>query len=425
MKNEQWINKVKERLEGYSEPLPASGWERLERELKNTVPVSDVAKAAAPRRKTVFMRHWAAAAAAALLLAVSSFTLWLYMGRIGDETLRMHVPAIASLPNGEPVQPEADRQPDAVRPVQPLLRAMSSGERLAVAGEAAAEQTYPLPAEEAGSTEDKQPEAGNGQAKEGDVLTEAKEESHQAEPRQTHPSARKTASHQAMQRTRKRQGWSVGLSVGNTGNLGNAPGNGSSSSGLVMSDASSFLANGNMGGVQLIDANISYLTSMYGLERLRSVHSMRHKQPLSFGISVRKNLPHGFSLESGLTYTYLASEILLGTNEEVDQRLHYLGIPLRANWNIVDRHPFVLYLSAGGAVEKCVYGKIDQQRATVDPLQFSVMGAVGAQYNISKRVGIYIEPGVSYYFDDGADTQTIRKERPCNFTLQGGVRLTY
>ena len=73
-------------------------------------------------------------------------------------------------------------------------------------------------------------------------------------------------------------------------------------------------------------------------------------------------------------------------------------------------------------MEKCIYGKIGSRSETVKPLQFSVMGAVGAQYNISKRVGIYVEPGVSYFFDDGSDIQTIR---PCNFTLQGGIRLTY
>lgn len=52
-------------------------------------------------------------------------------------------------------------------------------------------------------------------------------------------------------------------------------------------------------------------------------------------------------------------------------------------------------------------------------------GAVGAQYNISNRVGIYVEPGVSYFFDDGSPIETIRKENPTNFTLQAGIRLTY
>ena len=127
-----------------------------------------------------------------------------------------------------------------------------------------------------------------------------------------------------------------------------------------------------------------------------------HKQPLSFGFSVRKGLARGFSVETGLTYTYLASD-----------------------GNFVDKKSFIMYVSAGGAMEKCVYGKIGSKNETVKPLQFSVMGAVGAQYNISSRVGISVAPGVSYFFDDGSDIETIRKENPCNFTLQGGVRLTY
>ena len=53
------------------------------------------------------------------------------------------------------------------------------------------------------------------------------------------------------------------------------------------------------------------------------------------------------------------------------------------------------------------------------------MAAVGAQYNIGKHLGIYLEPGIAYYFDDGSALPTIRKDNPCNFTLQAGVRLSY
>ena len=76
-------------------------------------------------------------------------------------------------------------------------------------------------------------------------------------------------------------------------------------------------------------------------------------------------------------------------------------------------------------VEKCVYGKLGSEKETVKPLQFSVSGAVGAQLNATKRVGVYVEPGVAYYFDDGSDIQTIRKENPFNFNIQAGIRLTY
>ena len=122
----------------------------------------------------------------------------------------------------------------------------------------------------------------------------------------------------------------------------------------------------------------------------------------------------------------LASEITNeGNAEKVDQKLHYIGIPVRANWNFVNNKNFTMYVSAGGAIEKCVYGKIASEKETVKPVQLSVMGAVGAQYNISNRVGIYVEPGGSYFFDDGSAVETIRKENPTNFTLQAGIRLTY
>lgn len=81
--------------------------------------------------------------------------------------------------------------------------------------------------------------------------------------------------------------------------------------------------------------------------------------------------------------------------------------------------------SGGGMIEKCVYGKLGTEKETVKPLQFSVSGAVGAQFNATKRVGIYVEPGVAYFFDDGSDVQTIRKENPFNFNIQAGIRLTY
>ena len=76
-------------------------------------------------------------------------------------------------------------------------------------------------------------------------------------------------------------------------------------------------------------------------------------------------------------------------------------------------------------VEKCVYGKIDSERQTVKPLQLSLSGGVGGQLNISDRIGLYVEPGISYFFDDGSDVETIRKENPLNFNLQADIRFTY
>lgn len=69
--------------------------------------------------------------------------------------------------------------------------------------------------------------------------------------------------------------------------------------------------------------------------------------------------------------------------------------------------------------------KLGSDKETVKPLQFSVSGAVGAQLNATKHIGIYVEPGVAYYFDDGSDIQNDTKGESVHFNIQAGVRLTY
>lgn len=164
----------------------------------------------------------------------------------------------------------------------------------------------------------------------------------------------------------------------------------------------------------------------YLLKDTEEKAEIEHKQPVSVGVSLRKSLSGRISVETGVVYTYLASDVKYpGTSTVVEQKLHYLGIPVRVNYDVWKKKRFLLYASAGGMVEKCIYGRVDGETESVDPLQFSVTGAVGAQVNVSSRVGLYIEPGVAYYFDDGSSVETIRKEHPCNFSLQGGIRLMY
>ena len=132
------------------------------------------------------------------------------------------------------------------------------------------------------------------------------------------------------------------------------------------------------------------------LRQAKQVIDIKHHQPISVGVSVRKSLGKGFSVESGLTYTLLSSDVkLVDGNQEVEQKLHYVGIPLRANWNFLDKKLVTLYVSGGGMIDA------------------------------TKRIGIYMEPGVAYFFDDGSSVQTIRKENPFNFNIQAGIRFTY
>lgn len=435
MEDELWMKKIKERLEDYSEPIPASGWERLEKELSIARP------SIVGGRRIIPFRRWRIASAAALLVAVSSISLWLLQSQVGDEVRRTNAPALAVVPDMLPRQATPSMQTDAVKPLYQTPKKTSTH---SVSNYSLVAQQIDTPTEQIEQTElfpsesidnvdinSRIESSAASQVEEVDAKQTDEPEKKQIERRR--PSG-KDKLHLPVERkpASKSNGWSVGLGVSNAGGLGNALGNGVDPYGPVYNLGTS---SGRLdlmdteGGVVSIpgEQELFFKDGLpYLRKRDRSIESIDHKQPLSFGFSVRKNLPKGFSVETGLTYTYLASDIKFDdSSEKLSQKLHYIGIPVRANWNFVDKKSFTMYVSTGGAVEKCVYGKIGTDSETVKPLQLSIMSAVGAQYNISNKVGLYVEPGVSYFFDDGSDVETIRKENPLNFTLQAGIRLTY
>lgn len=167
---------------------------------------------------------------------------------------------------------------------------------------------------------------------------------------------------------------------------------------------------------------------------------MKHKYPLSAGLSVKKQISDRLSLESGLLYTFLSSELTAGEGDfyKQEQRLHYLGIPLKVNYTIWKKDRLSLYASAGAMAEMCVDGSLNteyylnnnrQRKSTadldVDKVQFSALASLGVQYDIAKPVSIYAEPGIAYYFDDKSVVETIRKEQPLCASVQFGVRFAF
>ncbi len=440
--DELWLKKIKERLDDYSEPLPDTGWERLEKALPTTSPSMSVGT-----KKNILFRRWAMTAAAVVLVAVSSVSLWLMQSPVMDDVRRSAEPALAGIPDALPEQTKPGAQGEQPEPVirrvveqegashhQPLV-----AQRLETEGNKSGKE---LPGEDVGTriadiNEELPVSDGTEKVAEetvpSDRVIENTPSTQEKDNRRISRPSGKDKLHLPTEKksSKGEKGWAVGLSVGNTGglvSLDNAGGGDmQQSAGPMFSDKLDMtnVSNGVLSipeGQELVFAGgVPYLR-----KSTRAVRDIKHKQPISFGVSVRKSLPKNFSVETGVTYTMLASEITYeGNAEKVDQKLHYIGIPVRANWNFVNNKNFTMYVSAGGAIEKCVYGKIGSEKETVKPVQLSVMGAVGAQYNISNRVGIYVEPGVSYFFDDGSAVETIRKENPTNFTLQAGIRLTY
>ena len=422
MKEELWLKKIKERLDDYSEDLPADGWQRLEQALEEAD--GRLHNKRKPAR-IVPLRRWSAAAAAALLVAIFTLSFWLLGGPAGEEMERL-----AQTPEEELIPSKAARPA-----ISPLPSSGDRGERhLAMASTEQRHVIVTTSAEVVPAYPDNR--HGDKIVEEETLNTEAEEKTAGNEVRPQRQ--RKTSLESPAilpERTRQvRKGWSFGLSVGGHGA---STDNGAS---LLMN---SDMSTGDIGLVPASNINLSAMANgvitipngqtlafkkgkPYLTTNKRKATKAEHRQPISVGFSVRRELGKGFSVETGLMYTFLSSDLRYeDTPEDVSQKLHYVGIPLRASWNFVDTRLFSLYLSAGGAVEKCVYGKQESNDLPQKPWQFSVSGAVGVQYNLSKRVGLYAEPGVSYYFDDGSSLQTIRKEHPCSFTLQAGLRLTY
>lgn len=167
---------------------------------------------------------------------------------------------------------------------------------------------------------------------------------------------------------------------------------------------------------------------------------VKHKQPVTFGVSVSYHLNQKWSLTSGVTYTMLSSDLRSGSSSYYyysKQAFHYVGIPLNVNYNVWKNKKISVYTSGGGLVEKNVSGKLKtdyildnrvesskEKNISIDDLQWSLNGAVGIQYNLSQKIGIYTEPGISYYFKDKSEFETIYKEKPLNFRLQFGFRLS-
>lgn len=163
-----------------------------------------------------------------------------------------------------------------------------------------------------------------------------------------------------------------------------------------------------------------------------------HHLPIRIGLSVAYALTDRLSISSGLTYTRLSSDIKDASRESKyigEQRLHYVGIPVNVSYKVASSRWISLYGTAGVLAEKCMSGTTDEgyvenntmkytntQDISSKPLQMSVNAGVGIQFDFIDNVGIYAEPGLSYYFDDGSALQTIYKEKPLNFNLNVGVR---
>lgn len=155
----------------------------------------------------------------------------------------------------------------------------------------------------------------------------------------------------------------------------------------------------------------------------------KHHQPISVGMQVGFHLLPKLKLSTGLVYTKVSSDFISGvydTRTVSTQDLHYIGIPLNLSYSVWEYKGLHTYVTAGGegAVNIKNHTETDGEvkESKRDKMQWSTNASVGIQYDFIPQLGVYVEPGMKYYFDNGSQIENIFKDKKLNFNVQFGLR---
>lgn len=172
----------------------------------------------------------------------------------------------------------------------------------------------------------------------------------------------------------------------------------------------------------------------------RITQKEHHDKPITFGISLTKSLPRRWTLETGLQYSILNSQFSMGENGDsiaTKQRIHYLGIPLRASYRWIDYKRLSLYSSVGLTMHIPVYGKVrgsyyndcesvfSETKRFNPSLQWQTGVSLGMQYEFAPHTSLFAEPSFNWFIPSGSPTHTAWTEKPFMFTCPFGVRITW
>lgn len=162
--------------------------------------------------------------------------------------------------------------------------------------------------------------------------------------------------------------------------------------------------------------------------------------PVSFGAGVKIGLNQRWSIGTGVRYTRLSRQFYgkytkVGADgslanpisSDIHNLQQYIGIPVNAYCNIVSNDMINLYAYAGGTAEKCISDKYSVlgtdivHKEKIDGLQLSANAGIGVEFLLGKHVGVYIDPSLRYYFDNG-QPKSIRTVQPLMLGFEMGIR---
>lgn len=181
-------------------------------------------------------------------------------------------------------------------------------------------------------------------------------------------------------------------------------------------------------------------TTLFAAGKSDLKEKSKHNLPLKVGLSVSYAINDRWSLHSGVDYSYLKSTFTtsdVSSTSTTSQKLHYVGIPLGARYNVWRWKGLNTYVGAGGEAEKLVSGKAATTRVTrniVTPssknlkekqLLWSTYATAGVELKPVDHVSIYAEPGVTYHFKNGSSIESAYTDKRLSFSLHIGARIHF
>lgn len=396
MKHNDWTEQLRQRLNDAQVPAPENLWDSISKQLDaegKQLQAQDAQVAKKPRR--IAWMPWAAAASVVLIAGVGMW--W---------QLRSNTPSIAMHePTPHPIALTSNKAVSAEASATTAPTPTHTDKTLALNHKPAALSA--IKKEEAEALSGAEYEALSTPT----ATTAPRATTTQKSQNSTRNlAARSTYAQPRAQHVGTPSRWQVG--VGTAGNM-----NRYESSGPIYVNS---LAAVNMNYVD----NEMFRVSPYEQDTKAVTH---HDMPISIGLTASYSLTPRLALASGLVYTLATSSFQHGASmPKEEQTLHYVGIPLNLSYTIWGNNWLRTYVMAGAQADMNVKAtlKADGHKSNIDNdrAQFSVTGGAGVQLNVAQQLGVYVEPGVRYYFDNGSAVQTIFKEHPTNFSLQVGLR---
>lgn len=408
MSNQDWTSKLQDQLAGYQESVSHDLWAGIEQSLaQNNIESGSsnpqkiasessesadlhVGSEAKKNARIVYFKRWSAAAAAVALLGIGGSYVYLHQEDVEKGNLQL-----------------AASQPAPSHVVSADLQSAASQKK---------------------TSDDVLKEES-----ENEISLLAEKSDYKALTRSTdHYAAAYASQSYHFEKNEEVSGWSMQLYAENlTPSLGGVNSDASGgyndfSYGTMAEPMPGVIPDPTAGGIY----GEEYLLASYKAIQRNQQGNAKHHAPVSVGLQVAFGIAPRLSLSTGLVYTRTSSDFYpyaSSSSYNVHQVLHYVGIPVGLNYEFWQSGGFHAYVMAGAEADYNVKNDTEEEgvkkeNAKRDRVQFSGKASLGAQYDITPKVGLYIEPGAKYYFDNGSHVENTFKDKKLNFNLQFGLR---